>query len=73
MGMFIGLLRTGFLWRASLLALGCEAALKQASRFRQENGGGFIGAASRPSASKLARHNKLVHSCEGCVQGGSCL
>ncbi|TFY89483.1 hypothetical protein DYL61_22390 [Pseudomonas nabeulensis] len=46
------------LWRASLLALGCEAAPKQATRVLLEKCGDRIGAASRPSASKLARHNK---------------
>ncbi|PLR60176.1 hypothetical protein QCBJ_27345 [Pseudomonas sp. QC2] len=63
---------TTLLWRASLLALGCEAAPRRATRFPRESGGGFIRAASRPNASKLARHNEPVGS-ESCVQGGSCL
>ncbi|OWP70495.1 hypothetical protein CEC48_17845 [Pseudomonas sp. K2I15] len=50
--------RTGFLWRASLLASGCAAAPTRATRFRQESSGELVGAASRPSASKLARHGE---------------
>ncbi|TNB88573.1 hypothetical protein FHJ31_04270 [Pseudomonas sp. Fig-3] len=38
--------RTGFLWRGSLLPLGCEAAL-------------FFGSAAQPNGSKLPRHNGL--------------
>ncbi|TFY93487.1 hypothetical protein DYL61_13720 [Pseudomonas nabeulensis] len=47
------------MWRASLLALGCEAApTRSLWRVRHIELTGF-GAAARPSASKLARHNKL--------------
>ncbi|KAB0466251.1 hypothetical protein F7R12_29665 [Pseudomonas tolaasii] len=45
------------LWRASLLALGCEAALKPANALFQANRSEAVGAAAQPSASKLARHN----------------
>ncbi|TLG83420.1 hypothetical protein FEM54_33465, partial [Pseudomonas edaphica] len=38
-------------------ALGCEAAPNPVAEFFQEHCSAFIGAASHPSASKLARHN----------------
>ncbi|AVE08472.1 hypothetical protein CYL20_10315 [Pseudomonas palleroniana] len=46
------------LWRASLLALGCEAAPIQPTYFFRWSASPGFGAASRPSASKLARHNR---------------
>ncbi|MPR02599.1 hypothetical protein F0169_11265 [Pseudomonas sp. MAFF 212408] len=49
---------SGLLWRAGLLALGCEAAPKPANAFCLDKRGVWIRAASRPSASKPARHSK---------------
>ena len=55
----------GLLWRASLLALGCEAALNRLMRcIRHSTVPGF-GAASQPSASKLARHSERAHRSAG--------
>ncbi|KAB0511502.1 hypothetical protein F7R08_27950 [Pseudomonas extremorientalis] len=49
-------LPTGSLWRASLLALGCGAAPKPGTAIFLKKHGAWIRAASRPNASKLARH-----------------
>jgi len=61
-----------YLWRASLLALGREAALIQTPCFFRKIAVPGFGAAPQPNASKLARHNEPVGS-EYCVQGGNCL
>ncbi|TFY93178.1 hypothetical protein DYL61_15295 [Pseudomonas nabeulensis] len=44
------------LWRASLLALGCEAAPNQPMRVCMAHGGVLIRAAAQPNGSKLPRH-----------------
>ncbi|POA18420.1 hypothetical protein C1886_17065 [Pseudomonas sp. FW300-N1A1] len=43
-----------------MLALGCTAAPKTIAEFAQKDRSHFVGGASRPSASKLARHGSLT-------------
>lgn len=69
MGMHIDLWPVSFMWRASLLALGGEAAPKPGTAICLNKRVAWMGAASRPSASKLARHSKAANS----GQGGICL
>ena len=63
----------GLLWRASLLALGCEAAPKPDTAICLNKRVAWSGAASRPSASKLARHNHNHNRRQCRVQRGNCL
>ena len=51
------------LWRGSLLPLGCAAAPKRLAEYRLNQRCGSIGAASRPSGSKLPRHKSLGSRC----------
>ncbi|AUG07519.1 hypothetical protein CXQ82_13325 [Pseudomonas sp. S09G 359] len=56
-------LRLSFLWRASLLALGCAAAPGLAPPIYLKHCIVPIGAASQPNASKLARHMEWGGQC----------
>ena len=58
----VRLCRASLLWRVSLLTLGCEAAPKPYTATCLNKRIAWSGAASRPSASKLARHNESGHS-----------
>ncbi|POA21647.1 hypothetical protein C1886_05090 [Pseudomonas sp. FW300-N1A1] len=50
------------LWRASLLALGCEAAPKPVTEVFLANHNRLVRAAAQPSGSKLPRHEGRVHA-----------
>ncbi len=64
----------GLLWRVSLLTLGCEAAPKPYTATCLNKRIARSGAASRPSASKLARHSEAGTSeALNRGQGGICL
>ncbi len=64
------LCRVSLLWRVSLLTLGCEAAPKPYTAIRLNKRIAWSGAASRPSASKLARHSEAGHSKAGTSKAG---
>ncbi|POA46660.1 hypothetical protein C1893_19150 [Pseudomonas sp. MPR-ANC1] len=51
-----------FLWRGSLLPLGCEAAPKQMTAVSQLDLGDWFTTAAPPSGSKLPRHMGWVVS-----------
>ena len=71
--------RANLLWRVSLLTLGCEAAPKPYTATCLNKRIAWSEAASRPSASKLARHSEagtreVAHSeALNRGQGGICL
>ena len=54
--------RTQAPWRASLLALGCEAAQKPVTEVFLTDHHRLVRAAAQPSASKLPRHRDRVHA-----------
>ncbi|AYG10231.1 hypothetical protein D7M10_25455 [Pseudomonas fluorescens] len=45
------------MWRGGLPPLGCEAALKSATRFFQKNCSDLTGTAARSNGGKPPRHN----------------